>query len=86
MMQRLKSQDNAKNMRRVNYIGDSEEEEELEEDEEQLELRVDGEGGKLFHTEGTMRGKFSKVIINTGSPVSLFTSATYRSLSEKEKW
>ena len=41
MKQRLKYRDNAKNMRRVKYIKESDEEESAE-NEEQLVLRVDG--------------------------------------------
>ena len=71
MMQRLKNRDNTKSMRRVNYIEESEEEE--SEDEEQLVLRVDGNGCEPFYMEGTMCGNYFKAIIDTGSPVSIFT-------------
>ena len=52
MVQRLKKRDNAKTMRRVNFIGESDKEEESK--EEQLVLRVDREGSKPFHMERTM--------------------------------
>ena len=72
MMQRLKNRDNTKGMRRVNYIEESEVEE-SEDDEEQLFLRVDGNGCEPFYMEGTMCGIYFKAIIDTGSPVSIFT-------------
>ena len=56
MMQRLKSRDNTKRMRRVNYIEESEEESEEDEDKEQLVLRVDGDGCKAFYMERMMCG------------------------------
>ena len=59
-------------MRRVNYIEEPEDEE-SEEDEEQKVLRVDGNGCEPFNIEGTMSGNFFKAIIDTGSPVSIFT-------------
>ena len=59
-------------MRRVNYIGESAEEEGNEEDEEQLVLRVDGDR-KPFYMEGMMSGNYFKVILDTGSPVFIFT-------------
>ena len=75
MLKRLKSQDNKKGMRRVNYIEESDEESEDDEDEEQLVLRVDGDGCKPFYMEGTMCGNYFKAIIDTGSPVSIFTKS-----------
>ena len=71
MTQRLKNRDNEKSLRGVNYIEESDEESE-EDDKEQLVLRVDGDGCKLFHMEATMRGICFKVIIDTGSQVSIF--------------
>ena len=73
MMQRLKNRDNAKGMRRVSYIEESEEESEGDEDEKQLVLRVNGDGCKPFFMEGRMCGNYFKAMINTGSPVSIFT-------------
>ena len=72
MMQRLKNRDNTKSMRRVNYIEESEEEE-SEEDEEQLLLRTDGNGCEPFYMKGTMCGNYIEAIIDTCSPVSIFT-------------
>ena len=72
MMQRLKNRDNTKSMRRVNYIEESEGKD-SEEDEEQLVLRVDGNGCEPFYMEGTICGNYFKAILDTGSPVSIFT-------------
>ena len=61
-------------MRSVNYIVESDgDEEDCEEDEEQLVLRVDGEGSKPFNMEGMMCDNYFKAIIDTGPPVSVFT-------------
>ena len=54
-MPRLKNQDNENSLQRVNYIEELDKESE-EDDEEQLVLRVDGDGCKLFYMEGTMCG------------------------------
>ena len=82
MLQRLKSRDNKKGMRRVNCIEESDEESEEDEDqdEEQLVLRVDGDGCKPFYMEGTMCGNYFKAIIDTGSPVSIFTKSDLRKI------
>ena len=72
MTQRLKNRDNEKSLRRVNYIEELEEKSE-EDGEEQLGLHVDGDGCKPFYMEGTMCGNYFKAIIDTGSPVSIFT-------------
>ena len=74
MVQCLKNRDNTKGMRRVNYNEESEGEE-SEENEEQLVLRVDGNGCEPFYIEGTMCGKPFKAIVDTGSPVSIFTKS-----------
>ena len=71
MMKRLKARDNQ--MRRVNCIDEEESEVESSDEEEQLVLRVDGKGHKTFYTEGQICGKWFKAIIDTGSPVSIFT-------------
>ena len=71
MQMRLKK-DNSQSMRKVNYIEESDHESEAE-DEEQQVLRVDGEGSKPFYMEGMMCGNYFKAIIDTGSPVSIFT-------------
>ena len=73
MMQRLKSGESQQGMRRVNYIDESDEDEDCEEDEEQLVLRVNGDGSKPFYKEGMMSDNYFKAIIDTGSPVSIFT-------------
>ena len=84
MMQRLKNRDNEKSMRRVNYIEESDEESE-EDDEEQLVLRVNGDGCKPFYLEGTMCGNYFKAIIDTGSPVSIFTKRDLQKIVGSEK-
>ena len=74
MVQRLKVRDNTQRMRRVNTIEDSEEEsitDDGDDKEEQLVLRVDGK--EPFYMEGMMCDKYFKAIIDTGSPVSIFT-------------
>ena len=60
-------------MRRVNYIDEESEEKESDSNEEQLVLQTDGNGSKPFCMEGTMCGNYFKTIIDTGSPVSIFT-------------
>ena len=84
MMQWLKNRDNEKSLRRVNYIEESDEESE-EDDEEQLVLRVDGDGCKPFHMEGTMCGNYFKAIIDTGSPVSIFTKRDLQKIVGERK-
>ena len=84
MMQRLKNRDNEKSMRRVNYIEESDEESE-EDDEEQLVLRVDGDGCKPFYMEGTMCGNYFKAIIDTGSPVFIFTKRDFQKIVGERK-
>ena len=69
-------------MRRVNYIEVFDED---EEDEEQLILRMDGEGSKPFYMEGMMCGSYFKAIIDTGSPVSIFTKRDLQKLWVNEK-
>ena len=87
MMQRLKTRDNQQGMRRVNYIeeSDEDEEEDYEEDEEQLVLRVDGEGSKPFYMEGMMCDNYFKAIIDTGSPVSIFTKRDLQKIVGERK-
>ena len=86
MLQRLKSRDNKKGMRRVNFIEESDEESEEDEDEEQLVLRVDGDGCKPFYMEGTMCGNYFKATIDTGSPVFIFTKSDLQKIVGLEKW
>ena len=81
-MQRLKTRDSAKTLRRVNYIEELEEEEYG--DEEQLVLRVDGNGCKPFYMEGTMCGNYFRAIIDTGSQFQYSRKKTYRKLSAKK--
>ena len=73
-------------MRRVNYIEEYEDEGESEEDGEQLVLRVDGEGSKPFYMEGMLCGNYFKAIIDTGSPVSIFTKKICKKSWVSEKW
>ena len=73
MMNRLKKKENSQSTRRVNYIEESEDEDESVPDAEQLVLRVDGEGSKPFYMKGMMLGNYFKAIIDTGSLVSIFT-------------
>ena len=74
MLQRLKSRSiNFQGMRRVNYFDEESEEEESERNEEQLVLQTDGNGSKPFYIEGTMCGNYFEALIDTGSPVSIFT-------------
>ena len=72
-MQRLKNRDNTNGIRIVNYIEESEEKSDDDEDEEQLVLRVDGDGWKPFYMKGMMYSNYFTAIIDTGSPVSIFT-------------
>ena len=66
MQQRLRNK--RREPRRINDV--SEEEDELEDDE--MVLQVDGERTNLFMIERLLCGNTFKVIIITGSPVSLF--------------
>ena len=72
-------------MRRVNYIGEESEEEESDSNEEQLVLQIDGNGSKPFYMEGTMCGNYFKAIIDTGSPVSIFTKRDLTKIIGKRK-
>ena len=82
-MQRLKNRDTTKTMKRVNYLEESEEEE--SEDEEQLILRVDGNGCKPFYMEGMICGNHLGAIIDTGSPVSIFTKRDLQKIIGERK-
>ena len=84
MMQSIKSRKTAQGFRRNYYIeeSDEEEKEDFQEDEEQLVLRVDGEGSKSFGMEGLMYGNCFKAIIDTGSPVSVFTKHRLQKIVE----
>ena len=53
MVKRLKSR-NEQGMRRVNYIEDTEDEDDTEVDDEQLVLKIEGKGSKPFYMEGLM--------------------------------
>ena len=86
MLQRLKStSSNFQGMRRVNYIDEESEEEESDSNEEQLVLQIDGNGIKPFYMEGTMCGRYFKAIIDTGSPVSIFTKRDLTKIIGKGK-
>ena len=81
-MQRLKNRDNEKSLRREHI---EESDEESEDDEEQLVLRVDGDGCKPFYMEGTMCGNYFEAIIDTGSPVSIFTKRDLQKIVGERK-
>ena len=72
-------------MRRMNYIEESEVEDESEEDEEQLVLRVNGEGSKPFHMEGMMCRNYFEAIKDTASPVSIFTKRDLQKIVGERK-
>ena len=83
-LQRLKTRDTAETLRSVNYIEESEEDEESC-NEEQLVLRVGGNGCKPFYMEGTMCGNYFRAIIDTGSPVSIFTKKDLQKIVSERK-
>ena len=86
MLQRLKSRSsNFQGMRRVNYFDEESEEEESDSIEEQLVLQIDGNGNKPFYMEGTMCGNYFKAIIDTGSPVFIFTKRDLTKIIGKRK-
>ena len=86
MRQRPNNGDSAKSVRRVNYIEESEEEEEEDScDEVQLALRVDENGCKSFYMEGTMCGNYFKAIIDSDSPVSIFTKKDLQKIAGERK-
>ena len=82
MVKRLKSR-NEQGMRRVDYIEDTEDESEV--DEEQLVLKIEGKGSKPFYMEGLMCGNYFKAIIDTGSPVSIFTEKDLQKIVGERK-
>ena len=49
-------------------------------------LRVDGEGSKPFYMKGTMCGKYFKAIIDTGSPVLIFTKRNLQKIAGDRKF
>ena len=70
MQQRMKNK--RFETKRVNYVSEEEtEEEELDDDE--MVLKVDGDGKSPFMIEGLLCGNEFRAIIDTGSPVSIFT-------------
>ena len=83
MVQRLKSR-NQQGMRRVNYIEDTGDKE-SDLDEEQLVLKIEEKGSKPFYMEGLMCGNYFKAIIDTGSPVSIFTERDLRKIVGERK-
>ena len=80
---RQKESRNEQGMRRVNYNEDTEDESEV--DEEQLVLKIEGKGSKPFYMEGLMCGTYFKAIINTGSPVSIFTEKDLQKIVGERK-
>ena len=83
MVQRLKSR-NEQGMRRVNYIEETEDEE-SDVDEEQLVLKIEGKGSKPFYMEVLMCGNHFKAIIDTGSPVFIFTEKDLQKIVGERK-
>ena len=83
MVQRLKSR-NEHVMQRVNYIEETEDEESYV-DEEQFVLKIEGKGSKPFYTEGLMCRNYFKAIIDTGSPVSIFTEKDLQKIVGERK-
>ena len=83
MVQRLKSR-NEQGMRRVNYIEETEDEE-SDVDEEQLVLKIEGKGRKPFYMESLMCGNYFKAIIDTRSPVSIFTEKDLQKIVGERK-
>ena len=85
MMKRLNARNsNTQSMRRVNYIGESDAST-SDDNEEQLVLQIDGNGSKPFFMEGTMCGNYFKAIIDTGSPVSIFTKRDLQKIIGERK-
>ena len=82
MVKRLKSR-NEQGMRRVNYIEDTEDESEV--DEKQFVLKIEGKGSKPLYMEGLMCGNYFKAIIDTGSPVSIFTEKDLQKIVAERK-
>ena len=85
MMKRLNARNsNTQGMRRVNYIEESDAST-SDDNEEQLVLQIDGNGSKPFFLEGTMCGNYFKAIIDTGSPVSIFTKRDLQKIIGERK-
>ena len=85
MMKRLNARNsNTQGMRRVNYIEESDGST-SDDNEEQLVLQIDGNGSKPFFMEGTMCGNYFKAIIDTGSPVSIFTKRDLQKIIGERK-
>ena len=85
MMKRLNARNsNTQGMRRVNYIEESDAST-SDDNEEQLVLQIDGNGSKPFFMEGTMCGNYFKAIIDTGSPVSIFTKRDLQKIIGERK-
>ena len=85
MMKRLNARNsNTQSMRRVNYIEESDAST-SDDNEEQLVLQIDGNGSKPFFMEGTMCGNYFKAIIDTGSPVSIFTKRDLQKIIGERK-
>ena len=66
-------------MQRVNLI-----EEDDESGEEQLVLRVYGAGAEPFTLSGKMNNRPFKAIIDSGSPVSIFSVSTLKEILKKK--
>ena len=56
-----------------------------DDDEEQLVLRVDENGCKPFYMERTMCGNYFEAVIDTGSPVSIFTKKDLQKIVGESK-
>ena len=85
MINCLKSRNNSQGMRRVNYIDEDTEEDKTDDNEEQFVLQIDGNGTKPFFMEGTMCGTYFEAIIDTGSPVSMFTKKDLQKIIGERK-
>ena len=85
MMKRLNARNsNTQVMRRVNYIEESDAST-SDDNEEQLVLQIDGNGSKPFFMEEIMCGNYFKAIIDTGSPVSIFTKRDLQKIIGERK-
>ena len=71
-------------MRRVIYIEETDNST-SDDNEEQLVLQIDGKGSRPFFMDGTMCGNYFKAIIDTGSPVYIFTKRDLQKIISERK-